>query len=211
MGITIGALDTPYEGDFADPEPSDRPRWRRTPTQGRQVVHRSQKKLAKRIDDYFTKQYDTNKHPTLCDMAGEVGFDSVSQMVNHARRNGGEIMRAISRGMMAVAAGYEDMAQEGSRSALHMLSTIPQFDTVDPPAQTPQRPFIVQKELNVNITGVESHSTQGMQLTEQEAYMQLIKHKTYEEITQAIEKKEKTIEGDYQILSLSDDPEAPNG
>ncbi len=182
-----------------------RPSWRRAPTRAFKASKKRTEKMFDDIDAYFTNKYNNGEHPTLCDMAGAAGFDSVTQMVNHARRNGGEVMRGISRGMLAVAAGYEDQAQEGSRHAVTMLSVIPQFDSEEPAEQVPQRPFMQQKDINLNISGVDSTTTRGAHLTEQEAYLQLIKYKTYEEIRSGVLDASQDDEGDYAVINLKNE------
>lgn len=205
MGIPLDALAK------LAPEPDlakiGRSLWRRKPTLGEEATRFSPEELNSKIDEYFTAQYDADRHPTLCDMAGETGFDSVTQMVNHARRKGGKTMRGISRGVLAVAASYEELAQEGSRQAMHMLSLMPQFDSKEPADQKPQRPFLAQQEISLNITGINARAERGQQLTEQEAYLKLIKHKTYEEISAAAAamETEQTEEGDYRVVEIEMD------
>lgn len=206
MAITLSDLDNAAK---ADPV-RIRPAWRRRPTRAPKATKKATKRLLDDIDDYFTECHDSDREASFCDMAGAAGFDSVTQLVNHARRNGGDTMRGIARGTLAVAAGYEDMVQNGNRSALQMLSMIPHFDSDEPAEQKPQRPFLPQQELNLNITGVERADMRGAELSPQEAYLQLIKYKTYEEISAAIEhRKEKEIEGDYEVVTL--DSEAEHG
>jgi hypothetical protein len=178
-----------------------RPSWRRRPIGHDVGVRKSPKRLFEDLNTYFEKEYDSGQHPTLCDMAGAAGFESVTQMVNHARRHGKEVMYGIGRGLLAVAAGYEEQAQEGGRHAVTILGLIPEFDSEEPASQAPQRPFSPQRDINLNITGVHRPADQGAQLTDQEAYLQLIKHKTYEEVAPMLE-AEQTEDGDYAVIDL---------
>jgi len=206
MNIPVGKKSRKQPVDEEEPIVKIRPAWRRSPMNAPRAP-KDHKKLFAKMSPYFEKHYDNNQQLTLCDMAGEGGFESVTQMVNHARRQGGETMRGIGRGMLAVAAGYEEQAQEGARHAMAMLALIPQFDSEEPASQAPQRPFMPQREINLNITGVTKDTDKGRQLTAQEAYMQLIKHHTYEEIAGATLEAEEIEEGDYRVIDLgnSDD------
>ena len=84
------------------------------------------------------------------------------------------------------------MAQQGNRTAAGLLALMPQFDSEEPASQRPQQPFMPKQEVNLNITGLSRVETQGAQLSEQEAYLQLIKHKTYEEISAEVLETEQT-------------------
>ena len=129
------------------------PTWRRNPITAKRPIG-TDSDILHHMDNHCAERYDSGKNVRLCDLAGEAGFESVTQMINHARRRGGKVMEGISRGMLVVAAGYEDLAARGNKTALHMLSLIPQFDSFDPPNQTPQRPFLVQKDINIQVSGV---------------------------------------------------------
>lgn len=180
-----------------------RPGWRRDPFN---APPRNRKKMYENLSDYFIERYDSGEHPQITDMAGEAGFDSVTQMLNHARRNPTD-MKGIARGILAVSAGYEEQAQTGNRNALALLALMPEFDSEEPADQAPQRPFMPQRELNVNVTGVARRIDQGALLSEQEAYLTLIKNKTYEEITAAVLETERTDTGDYAVLDIGIDNE----
>ncbi len=181
-----------------------KPAWRNRPTRAPRAVKKSMEALFDCIDNYHETQAEQGIPPTLCDMAGEAGFDSVAQMTNHARRKGGETMRGISRGILAVAASYEELAQNGNKNALHMLGLMPHFDSEEPTSQAPQLPLSPKQEVNVNITGVSQVETRGAQLSEQEAYLQLIKHKTYEEIAADVLGPAE-IEGEYEVVEIEID------
>ena len=200
MSISLSTLD-----NVADEPMKTRSAWRRSPARAPAAVEYSPEQLLDSLNAYFVERYDQNEHPTLCDMAGAAGFDSVTQLVNHARRQGGQTMRGISRGILAVAAAYEELAQEGNRSAANLLALMPNFDSKEPADQKPQRPFLPQQEVNLNITGVTRLITHGAQLSEQEAYLQLIKHKTYEEISAEVLETEQGNDGDFRVLTLDTD------
>ena len=179
-----------------------RPSWRRTPTRGGKAVQLSVDEMCDIIDTYFAEQFDQGDHPTFCDLAGAAGFDSITQLVNHARRKGGDAMRAISRSFLAVGAAYEEQAQNGSRSAIRMLESMPQFDTEEAAAQAPERPFQIAKDVNLKISGVVQREDVGSHMTPQQAYLELIKHKTYQEVEGAVEAE--VLDGDYVEIDLED-------
>jgi hypothetical protein len=183
------------------------PSWRTAPTRAKKAADYSANELYDIIDEYFTDTYENGRRPTLHDLAGVAGFDSPSHMFNTLRRRP-VIARGISRALMAIAAEYEEQLQGGSRSAQWMLERIPNFDTHDDRSvPAPQLPFFLKSEVNVNVSGIISHETAGKQLSEQEAYMQLIKCKTYEEMEQVVELK---LDDDviYGILELDDNSAA---
>jgi hypothetical protein len=155
------------------------------------------------VDAYFEEQFDQGEHPTFCDLAGAAGFDSITQMVNHARRKGGDAMRAVSRSFLAVGAAYEEQAQQGSRTAVRMLETMPQFDTEEVAAQAPERPFQITKDVNLKISGVVQQEDVGSHMSPQQAYLELIKHKTYQEVEEAVESE--VLDGEYAEIELEDD------
>ena len=182
-----------------------RPRWRRRPTEAAPAVGLSVPELNAKIDNYFEKRYDKGEHPTFCDLAGETGFDSIDQLINHARRQGAPAMRSISRALLAVGAGYEEQAQQGSRVALAMLEYLPQFDTEEHPTQIPTHPFHAKHEVQVNLTGLERPDQKGATLTAQQAYLQLIRHKTYEEVEEDVLETIEADDGEYTVLDIQPD------
>lgn len=179
-----------------------RPAWRRSPTRANKAVRLSYDELCDIVDAYFEGQYDQGEHPTFCDMAGAAGFDSVTQMVNHARRKGGDAMRAISRSFLAIGAAYEEQAQQGSRTAARLLETMPQFDTEEVASQAPERPFQIAKDVNLKISGVVQREDIGSHMSPQQAYLEMIKHKTYQEIEGAAAPE--VLEGEYAEIELED-------
>ena len=185
-----------------------RPNWRRSPTQGGRAVKLSTEDLCAVVDKYFETQYDQGEAPTFCDLAGETGFDSITQLVNHARRKGGTAMRAVSRAFLAVGASYEDQAQLGSRNAIRMLEAMPQFDTEEAASQAPERPFQTAKDVNLKISGVVQREDIGSHMTPQQAYLELIKHKTYEEVVPKALEAEEVEDVDYVEIEF-DDPANP--
>lgn len=187
-----------------------RPSWRRSPTQGGKAVKLSTEDLCAVVDKYFEAQYDQGEAPTFCDLAGETGFDSITQLVNHARRKGGTAMRAVSRAFLAVGASYEDQAQMGSRNAIRMLEAMPQFDTEEAASQAPERPFQIAKDVNLKISGVVQREDVGSHMSPQQAYLEMIKHKTYEEI-ETVVSDTKALEGEYAEIEFEDDSNVVSG
>lgn len=180
MGVrTINKL-RPLRDEVEEP-PAEIPQWRIRPTRAPLAVQMTESDLLGRIDDYFERTHKAGLRPTLCDLAGEAGFDSVEQLINHARRRGKTTMRGISRALTAVAATYEDLVQQGNRQAQLILQQIPQFDTENHQAAPPVRSFEPRYQIPIHIVGVARPEDQGRQMTEQEAYMKLIKNKTYQD------------------------------
>jgi len=182
-----------------------RPTWRRRPCRATSAAAMPEEELIDKLDSYFNDRWEKDRHPTFCDLAGATGFDSVTQLLNHARRKGGNTMRAISRALLAVGAGYEEQAQDGSRTAIAMLERLPQFDSEEPSEQIPVLPFQRQQEVQVNISGLQRAAEQGQQLTAQEAYLKIIKHKTFKEVEADVMELEKTEDGTYSVLEISED------
>ena len=162
----------------------------------------SKEEMCEKLDGYFTETIEQGQQPTFCDMAGTAGFDSVTQMANHARRHPNS-MREISRCFLAVGAGYEDQLQQGSRTAGWMLERMPQFDTDESPEQTPAHPFQIAKQSQVFISGLERESARGAEMSEQQAYLEVIKHKTYAEIEAIVQRDDD--EEDINILTFEDE------
>lgn len=186
---------------------SDPVAWRRSPCAGVSAVTLTPDQLTRKMNAYFEEQYDNGANPFLCDLAGETGFDSLSQMVNHARRQGGATMRSISRACLAVGASYEERALEGSSNAAKMLEIIPQFDTQNTPEQLPTFPFRAKQEVDVNITGIASAQDKGKHLTAQEAYLSLIKNKTYEEMEPEVLETVEGEDGEFTVLTIDEEEE----
>jgi hypothetical protein len=159
------------------------PAWRRMPcASGREkATELPAEKLAEKIDEYFTQCADNDILPSYCDMAGVIGFDSLPQMMFHARRHP-EVMRYISRGLLAVGAGYEELTAKGIRTGAFLLERLVGYDSIEPPSQAPTRPFMLDKTLDVNIRGVVQQQHVGSELSPIEAYRQLMKFKTQEEM-----------------------------
>lgn len=184
------------------------PEWRRTPcSAGVPGKRLSPEELAEQINTYCADRYDQQAHPTFCDLAGATGFDSFTQMMNHARRKGGDSMRHISRAFLAVGAGYEEQAQAGSRVALTILEKMPQFDTEEPASQYPDRPFHDRRDVNLNITGLSRPEDRGRTLSGPEAYLALIKNKTYEELVKIASPEQTPVDAEYEVLDFPDEPD----
>ena len=201
----ISANNSKQQTEQTEQTPPYRSRllWRRNPVKDSHIASWEGDKLEKLIGEYFEKCYDEDITPTMCDLAGVTGFESVTQMINYARRRGGTVMRNISRSFLAVAAAYEEEAANGNRNALSLLALVPQFDSKEPANQEPQRPFQPQQPINLNITGLRSSETAGAQLTAQEAYLQLIRNKSFEEVEPT--KTEKVIDGEYAVIEIGDE------
>lgn len=165
------------------------------------AVHISPEELADRINDYFSKCYTEGRPPKLLELVLSVGFDSFTQMKNHARRHGGEVMQIIARALTSIGIVYEDQAQKGSKFGAWMLERLPEFDPLEPKHQAPERPFETRMEANLKITGIASPETEGKQLSKHEAYLQLIRHRAFEEIQQTIE-THMTDDGAYEVVEI---------
>jgi len=160
--------------------------------------------LCDQIDGYFDQCASSGQRPLLTEMTLAAGFDSFTQLLNHARRRGGETMRALSRAVLAISVEYEELLQQGSKGAQWMLEKLPEFDSTEKAAQAPSRPFEPRAQLQLNISGVVSHETAGAHLTAQQAYLQLIKHKSYEEMQPVLEAQQSAA-GDYVVLDFEDE------
>lgn len=170
----------PRRGDDAPSTVEVHP-WRLAPTRSVPAISMASEELLDRIDEYFTDAAAYGRAPTLTDLAGASGFDSVQHLINHARRAGPVVMRGISRALTAVAAHYEDLAQAGNRAALAVLQQIPQFDSVEGPAKVPVRTFEARVPAPIVLAGVMRAEDRGRDLPEHEAYLQLIRNRTYHE------------------------------
>lgn len=180
------------------------PTWRLAPSRAPRATDLDYTELCDSIDEYFTDCGLTGKQPMVAELALAVGFDSFHQMINHARRRGGDYMRAVSRALGALAVGYEERLQEGLRTASWMLERIPEFDSIEPQAQTPTYSMQVAKEFKVNLTGLERPEEVGKQLSAQEAYLQLIKHKSIDDLRTEVQTLTKGDDGIYAVVELPD-------
>ena len=70
--------------------------------------------------------------------------------------------------------------------------------------QIPQKPFAPEHDENVRISGIASSETEGRQLTGQQAYLNLIQHKTYEDLETAAASMEEIEDGEYSVIELED-------
>lgn len=180
----MSRLPIPY-----DDEPSGTqvlPLWRRTPCASfdarTPAIHVSKEELGSRIDAYFTECYDTGREPRFVDLAADTGFASLVEMINYARRNP-RVMNYISRGLMAVAASYEDSTAKGLKTGAFLLGRLQGFDAMEPATQPKENFFEPTKEVNVNISGIQRPETVGSDLTPLEAYQRMIRFKTHAEVT----------------------------
>lgn len=190
--------DLEAPGDGAPPRPlTIMPHWRRAPCatyqQQTPATRLTPDELATRIDAYFTECADNGVSPTYCDMAAVIGFSSLVEMMNHTRRQP-KVMTYISRGLLAVAAGYESATANGLRTGAFLLERLQGFDPAEPPAQRREDFFTPTKEVNLNITGVQRQETMGAELTPLEAYQRMIKFKTHQE---AVALVGEVVEGDF--------------
>lgn len=165
------------------------------------AVHCTPEELADRVNAYFTTCYMEARPPKLLELVLAVGFDSFTQMKNHARRHGEETMQTIARALTSIGIVYEDLAQKGSKFGSWMLERLPEFDPLEPKHQAPERPFETRIEANLKITGIASPETDGKQLSKHEAYLQLIKHRAFEEINQTIE-THMADDGVYEVVEI---------
>jgi hypothetical protein len=171
-------------------------------TRAPEAVKLSAKELADKIDSYFASLGE-DAAPSFCDLAGHVGFDSIPQMINHARRCGGEVMRYISRGFLAVGSGYEELGIKGQANfASKMLEHLPSFDSVEPQQQAPQYALRTRTEMSVQLTGLARREDYGKELTEQEAYQRLIKNRMYEEVAEEVIEAVRVNDGEFVVLEL---------
>jgi hypothetical protein len=155
------------------------------------------------LNAYFNIQYDNNRPVSYCDMAGAAGFDSITQLLNTARRRGGPVMRAISRCFLAVGAEYEDGGREGSKTALAMLSKLAEFDSQEDKSQAPSLPFSPRHELTLNVKGVQQEDNTLRNLTPQQAYIRVIRAKSIEEIP--IQVSEEDDDSEVRVLDIEID------
>jgi hypothetical protein len=191
------------------------PAWRRRPCRATLAIDLDYIELCDTIDSYFEKCVADGRRPLLTEMTLAAGFDSFTQLLNHARRRGGETMRALSRAVLAISVEYEELLQQGSKGAMWMLEKMPEFDSTEKAAQAPARPFEPRAQINLNISGVVSHETAGAQLTAQQAYLQLIKHKSYEEMMPLLEAQQvhegEFVEIEFPAGHVDAEPAPPEG
>jgi hypothetical protein len=171
------------------------PHWRRAPCASMTVraVDLDPDALAERIDAYFAECYDQGIQPTYCDMAAVTGFASLVQMMNHARRQPA-VMEKLSRGLLAVAAGYEDATAKGLRTGSFLLERLQGFDPAEAPTQRRENFFTREQEVNVRLSGVVQQENIGGEMTPLEAYQRVIKFKTHQE---ALSQQGEVVEADY--------------
>jgi hypothetical protein len=184
------------------PSPKVLPPWRMRPTRAPLAIDLEYEDLCDKIDAYFEECAETGKQPMVAELPLAVGFDSFIQMLNHARRRGPAYLRAVSRSLSALQVGYEEKVQEGVKTATWMLERIPEFDSIEPQAQPPTYSMQVAKEFNVHVTGLTRPEETGKQLSAQEAYLQLIKHKSIEDLRTEVQTLTQGEDGTYSVVEI---------
>lgn len=162
-------------------------KWLREPLTYTPALEASTETIVEKLNNLFRSAFDAEVIPTLSDVAGVAGYDSVVQMLNDARRKGAERMRPISRVLTAIQAYYEREALMGNSVAMKILERLPQFDHLEPMQQPESRAFAPNvKEVLVHVSGMERTEDRGKELTPAEAYAELIAERSFERISEAV-------------------------
>ena len=109
-----------------------------------------------RSNEYFAECADTDSRPTLTGYALAVGLPGPTSLIRLGQRVP-ELRYSISRCMMAIAAGYEEMIGFGNAAGpMFLLKNIPDFDPDELVGAPPIQYFNDRKEilLSANVTGV---------------------------------------------------------
>lgn len=137
------------------------PQWRRNPAT--LSPPDNMEDFIARSNRYFEECADADIRPTLTGYALAVGLPGPTSLLRLGQRLP-QLRYAISRCMMAVSVGYEEMIGNGnSTGAMFMLKNIPDFDPDEPVGSPPVQFFNDRREilLQSNVHGVASTEVEG--------------------------------------------------
>lgn len=135
----------------------------------------------KRSNEYFEECADLNTRPTITGYALAVGLPGPTSLIRLGQRIP-QLRYPISRCMMAIAAGYEDMIGFGNAAGpMFMLKNIPDFDPDEPIGSPSVQFFNDRKEilLQSNITGIARSDAEHDKEDPLETYIRLVRQRGY--------------------------------
>ena len=134
-----------------------------------------------RSNEYFSECADTDTRPTLTGYAIAIGLPGPTSLIRLGQRIP-ELRFAITRCMMTIAAGYEEMIGFGNAAGpLFMLKNIPDFDPDEPVGSPPVQFFNDRKEilLQSNVHGAASSNAGFENEDPIETYVRLLQKRGY--------------------------------
>ena len=134
-----------------------------------------------RSNEYFSECADTDTRPTLTGYAIAIGLPGPTSLIRLGQRIS-ELRFAITRCMMTIAAGYEEMIGFGNAAGpLFMLKNIPDFDPDEPVGSPPVQFFNDRKEilLQSNVHGAASSNAGFENEDPIETYVRLMQKRGY--------------------------------
>lgn len=153
------------------------PSWRRNPA----TVNppKGIEDFIARANQYFEECAELDDRPTLTGFALAVGLPGPTSLIRLGQRIP-ELRYALSRCMMTIAAGYEDMMGFGNASGpLFMLKNIPDFDPDEPIGAPPVQFFNDRKEILLQsvVSGVARSDSQYDKEDPLDTYIRLIRQR----------------------------------
>lgn len=153
---------------------------------------------------YFNECADTDSRPTVTGYALSVGLPGPTSLLRLGQRIP-ELRYVISRCMIAIASGYEELINRGNASgAIFMLKNIPDFDPDEPVGAPAVQFFNDRKEilLQTNVHGAARSDAEFDNEDPIETYVRLLKRRGYipgEEQEPTVIKKPVSVEIDKPV------------
>lgn len=145
-----------------------------------------------RSNEYFEECVNTDTRPTITGYALAVGLPGPTSLIRLGQRIP-DLRYVISRCMMTVASGYEEMIGFGnSAGPMFMLKNIPDFDPDEPVGAPPVQYFNDRKEilLQSNVVGAARDGSEHDNEDPLETYIRLIQRRG--EVREVITKSEES-------------------
>lgn len=155
------------------------PAWRRNPATVSPPANTND--FINRANTYFEECCDTDTRPTITGFSLAVGLPGPTSLIRLGQRIP-ELRYPISRCMMAIAAGYEDMIGFGNAAGpIFMLKNIPDFDPDENIGSPPVQFFNDRKEvlLTANVIGAARDGEEYLNEDPLDTYIRLIKQRGY--------------------------------
>jgi len=134
-----------------------------------------------RSNEYFNECANTDTRPTITGYAIAIGLPGPTSLIRLGQRIP-ELRFSITRCMMTIAAGYEEMIGFGNAAGpLFMLKNIPDFDPDEPVGSPPVQFFNDRKEilLQSNVHGSASSNAGFEDEDPIETYVRLLQKRGY--------------------------------
>ena len=155
------------------------PDWRRNPATVSPPANTND--FINRANAYFEECTDSDTRPTITGFSLAVGLPGPTSLIRLGQRIP-ELRYVISRCMMTIASGYEDMIGYGNAAGpMFMLKNIPDFDPDENVGSPPVQFFNDRKEvlLTANVIGAARDGEEYLNEDPLDTYVRLIKQRGY--------------------------------